>query len=121
MIILDKQVRIFMMDKDNKGNDLSALNSKAKKQLTKVFGGLTITKAAGTWIDAGKLYEDSSYIFSCSYSGKLTDEQASAVIEVVKAELNKGKQQAVSIMFYNKLLIVTKEDLKQLEKMLKNN
>lgn len=109
------------MDKDNKGNDLSDLNSQAKKLLTKVFGGLTITKAAGTWIDGGQLYEDSSYIFSCSYSGKLTDDQASAVIEVVKAELSKGKQQAVSIIFSSKLLIVTKEDIKQLEKMLKNN
>lgn len=72
-------------------------------------------------MDGSQLYEDSSYILSCCYSIKLTDDQASAVIEVVKAELSKGNQQAVSIMFSSKLLIVTKEELKQLEKMLKNN
>ena len=37
MIILDKQLSIFMMDKDNKGNDLGTLNRQAKTLLTKVL------------------------------------------------------------------------------------
>ena len=56
------------MKKDNNGHDLSEINSQAKKQLTEVFGGLTITDAKGLWINDNRLYVDESYIFNCNYS-----------------------------------------------------
>lgn len=118
MIILNNQLKIFMMQKDNDGRDLSDLNAKAKKQLTQAFNGLTITNAEGTWIDGDQLYIDKSYIYSCSYSGKLTATQTSAVIDVIKDELNKGKQQAVSIMLNGTLYILDAGDLDNFKEIL---
>ena len=106
------------MDKDNDGRDLSALNTKAKKLLTSAFGGLTVTKAEGLWFDDERLYVDESHIFTCNYSGKLYDTQRKAFIDVIKSELSKGRQQAVSIMIDDTMLILDGADLDELRDIL---
>ena len=111
MIILNHKLSIFMMKKDNNGNDLGEINSQAEKQLVKVFGGLTITNAKGFWIDDDRLYVDESYIFTCNYNRKLNNNQINAVIKVIKDELTKGKQQAVLVMLDNTLCILDGNDL----------
>ena len=118
MIILNHKLSIFMMKKDNNGYDLSEINNQAKEQLTKVFGGLTITNAKGLWIDGNKVYVDDSYIFSCNYSRKLNNSQVNVFINVVKDELSKGKQQTVSIMIDDTLYILDSSDLDELKDIL---
>lgn len=118
MIILNHKLSIFMMDKDNDGRDLSDLNTKAKKLLTSAFGGLTITKAEGLWFDDERLYTDESHIFTCNYSGKLYDTQKTAFLNVIKDELSKGRQAAVSIMLDDTLCILDGSDLDELKDIL---
>lgn len=115
MLILDKQVSIIMMKKDNSGKYLSKLNKDAKKILTAAFGGVTVSNGSGTWLDSGVLFEDRNYIFHCNYAGKLTDDQKAALVEVIKMEFLRGDQKAVSILFGSSLAILDRSDLKQLE------
>lgn len=115
MLMLNKQVSVIMMKKDNNGKYLSKLNEDAKKILTAAFGGVTISTGSGTWLDSGVLFEDKNYIFHCNYADKLTDQQKAALIEVIKMEFLRGDQKAVSIMFESSLTILDRGDLKQLE------
>lgn len=117
MIILDHKLSIYMMKKDNYGRDLSEINNQAKEILTSAFGGLTVTSAEGLWLD-DRLFVDENYIFTCNYSGKLYKGQISAVLEVIKAELSKGRQQAVSIMLDNTMYILEGRDLDDFKKIL---
>lgn len=115
MLMLNKQVSVIMMKKDNNGKYLSKLNKDAKKILTAAFGGVTISTGSGTWLDSGVLFEDKNYIFHCNYTDKLTDKQKAALIEVIKMEFLRGDQKAVSIMLGSSLAILDRGDLKQLE------
>lgn len=76
MLILDKSIKIILMDKDNNGKDLQSLNDKAMQELAGAFGGVTTTPAAGAWVDNGKTYIDQSHVYQCNFStldqGKLT-------------------------------------------------
>lgn len=114
MLILDKQVSILMMDEDNKKKSLSKLNTQAKKILTEAFGGVTVEKTSGTWVDKGVLYEDKSQKFSCNYAKKLTLDQLRAFMTVINLEFKKGKQHAVSIFVGSTLYIIEPDDLRSL-------
>ena len=118
MIILDHSVSIFMMKQDNEGHDLTTLNNKAKKLLTQVFGGLTITEATGTWDDGYRLYKDDSCIYTCNYSGKLNTAEVITIMKIIKDELTKGKQEAVSVMFNGTLYILDAGDLDSFKKII---
>lgn len=115
MLILDKQVSILMMNKDNKKNSLSKLNKQAKEILTEAFGGVTVEKTSGTWIDEGVLYKDESQKISCNYAKKLTLDQIRAFMTVINLEFKKGKQNAVSIFVGSTLYIVEPNDLRTME------
>lgn len=115
MLMLDKQVSIILMKKDNQGHYFSNLSKNAKRILTAAFGGVTISNGSGTWLDRGTLYEDKNYIYSCNYANSLTNEQKAALIEVIKMEFLEGEQEAVSLMFGTSLAILDRSDLKQLE------
>ena len=115
MLILDKQVSILMMNKDNQKNSLSKLNRQAKEILTKAFGGVTVEKTSGTWIDEGVLYKDESQKISCNYAEKLTLDQIRAFITVINLEFKKGKQNAVSIFVGSTLYIIEPNDLRTVE------
>lgn len=118
MLILDKQVSILMMKKDNNGRYLSSLNKQAKKILTEAFGGVTITSASGTWLNNKQLYEDSSYEFTCNYAKSLTMKQLKAFISVINLEFKKGGQLAVSVFVGSTLYIIEPGDLQALSHML---
>ena len=115
MLILDKQVSILMMNKDNQKNSLSKLNRQAKEILTKAFGGVTVEKTSGTWIDEGVLYKDESQKISCNYAEKLTLDQMRAFMTVINLEFKKGKQNAVSIFVGSTLYIIEPNDLRTVE------
>ena len=115
MLILDKQVSILMMNKDNQKNSLSKLNRQAKEILTKAFGGVTVEKTSGTWIDEGVLYKDESQKISCNYAKKLTLDQMRAFMTVINLEFKKGKQNAVSIFVGSTLYIIEPNDLRTVE------
>ena len=118
MMILNKQVSIILMKKDNNGKYLSALNKKAKIILSKGFGGVTITRGSGTWVDNNNLYEDKNYIYHMNYAGKFTNAQKSALIDVINMEFLEGKQLAVSVMFGTSLVILERSDLDKLDTVL---
>lgn len=115
MLILDKQVSILMMNKDNQKNSLSKLNRQAKEILTKAFGGVTVEKTSGTWIDEGVLYKDESQKISCNYAEKLTLDQMRAFMTVINLEFKKGKQNAVSVFVGSTLYIIEPNDLRTIE------
>lgn len=110
MIILDKSIKIILMDKDNNGKDLHALNNRAMQVLAGAFGGVTTTPAAGAWIDNGKTYIDKSHIYQCNFSA-LDAEKISAVIETVKMEFLDGGQFAVSVEIGGALIVIEKSEL----------
>lgn len=111
MMILDNSISILMMKEDNNGNNLAKLNEKAKKILTNTFGGMTVEKAAGTWLDNGILYQDQSYKFTCNFKGVLNAAQTQAIKQVLELEFKEGGQLAVSILRNSKLMIVEEKDL----------
>lgn len=115
MLILDKQVSVLMMKKDNDGRYLSKLNKKATSVLTEAFGGATIENTSGTWLNGSKLYTDRSYKITCNYAKKLTAKQLKALLTVIRMEFLQGRQQAVSVVSNGTLYILERSDLNQLE------
>ena len=115
MLILDKQVSVLMMKKDNNGRYLSKLNKKATSVLTEAFGGATIESTSGTWLNGSKLYTDRSYKVTCNYAKKLTDKQLKALLTVIRMEFLQGGQQAVSVVSNGTLYILERSDLNKLE------
>lgn len=109
MLLLEKNVKLIVMNKDNDGNDLSELNKKIIKLLTSTFGGTTVSKSYGTWEDNNKIYQDPNKVIQCNYH-HLDGNMVKNVYKAVLMELKQGKQEAVSLLINDKLAIIEPTD-----------
>lgn len=109
MLLLEKNVKLIVMNKDNEGNDLSELNEKIIKLLTNTFGGTTVSESFGTWEDNNKIYQDPNKVIQCNYH-HLNGNMVKNVYKAVQMELQQGKQEAVSLLVNDKLAIIEPTD-----------
>ena len=109
MLLLEKNVKLIVMNKDNDGNDLSKLNEKIIKLLTNTFGGTTVSESFGTWEDSEKLYQDPNKVIQCNYH-HLDNNMIKNVYKAIQMELKQGKQEAVSFLLNDKLAIIEPTD-----------
>ena len=109
MLLLEKNVKLIVMNKDNDGNDLSKLNEKIIKLLTNTFGGTTVSESFGTWEDNNKIYQDPNKVIQCNYH-QLNGNMIKNVFKAVQMELQQGKQEAVSLLVNDKLAIIEPTD-----------
>lgn len=109
MLLLEKNVKLIVMNKDNDGNDLSELNKKIIKLLTTTFGGTTVSESFGTWEDSEKLYQDPNKVIQCNYH-HLDKDMIKNVYKAIQMELKQGKQEAVSFLLNDKLAIIEPSD-----------
>lgn len=112
MLLLEKNVKLIIMNRDNDGNDLSELNHKIVELLTKSFGGTTVSATYGTWSDDSKTYEDPNKTVQCNYH-HLSEQNLQDLYQAVQLEFNEGKQEAVSLLVNDKLAIIEKSDTQQ--------
>lgn len=109
MLLLEKNVKLIIMNEDNNGKDLSKLNRQIIGLLTKSFGGTTVSATYGTWFDTSKIYEDPNKTIQCNYH-QLTTQNMKDLFQAVQLEFNEGRQEAVSLLVNNKLAIIEKTD-----------
>ena len=109
MLLLEKNVKLIVMNKDNDGKDLSELNKKIITLLTKTFGGATVSESFGTWEDREKLYQDPNKVIQCNYH-HLDGSMVKNIYEAIQMELKQGKQEAVSLLLNDKLAIIEPTD-----------
>lgn len=109
MLLLEKNAKLIVMNKDNEGNDLSKLNEKIIKLLTNTFGGTTVSESYGTWEDNNKIYQDPNKVIQCNYH-HLNDGMIENVFKAIQLELKQGKQEAVSLLLNDKLAIIEPSD-----------
>lgn len=109
MLLLEKNVKLIIMNKDNEGNDLSKLNNKIIKLLTSTFGGTTVSESFGTWEDNNKIYQDPNKVIQCNYH-HLDGNMIKNVFKAVQMELQQGNQEAVSLLVNDKLAIIEPTD-----------
>lgn len=109
MLLLEKNVKLIIMNKDNDGNDLSDLNQKIIRLLTNTFGGTTVSESFGTWEDNNKIYQDPNKVIQCNYH-HLDGNMIKNVFKAVQMELQQGKQEAVSLLVNDKLAIIEPSD-----------
>lgn len=109
MLLLEKNVKLIVMNKDNDGNDLSKLNKKIIKLLTNTFGGTTVSESFGTWEDNNQIYQDPNKVVQCNYH-HLDNSMIKNVYKAVQMELQQGKQEAVSLLVNDKLAIIEHTD-----------
>ena len=109
MLLLEKNVKLIVMNKDNDGNDLSELNKKIIKLLTNTFGGTTVSESFGTWEDNNKIYQDPNKVIQCNYH-HLDGNMIKNVFKAVQMELQQGNQEAVSLLINDKLAIIEPTD-----------
>lgn len=112
MLLLEKNVKLIIMNQDNDGNELSELNHKIIELLTKSFGGTTVSATYGTWSDDSKTYEDPNKTVQCNYH-HLSEQNMKDLFQAVQLEFNEGKQEAVSLLVNDKLAIIEKTDTQQ--------
>lgn len=109
MLLLEKNVKLIVMNKDNDGNDLTDLNNKIIKLLTNTFGGTTVSESFGTWEDNNKIYQDPNKVVQCNYH-HLDGNMIKNVYKAVQMELQQGNQEAVSLLVNDKLAIIEPSD-----------
>lgn len=109
MLLLEKNVKLIVMNQDNDGNDLTDLNNKIIKLLTNTFGGTTVSESFGTWEDNNKIYQDPNKVVQCNYH-HLNGNMIKNVYKAVQMELQQGKQEAVSLLVNDKLAIIESTD-----------
>ena len=109
MLLLEKNVKLIVMNKDNEGNDLSELNEKIIKLLTNTFGGATVSESFGTWEDNNEIYQDPNKVIQCNYH-HLNGNMVKNVFKAVQMELQQGHQEAVSLLVNDKLAIIEPTD-----------
>lgn len=109
MLLLEKNVKLIIMNQDNNGNDLSELNHKIVELLTKSFGGTTVSATYGTWSDNKQTYQDPNKTVQCNYH-HLSEQNMKDLFQAVQLEFNEGKQEAVSLLVNDKLAIIEKTD-----------
>lgn len=109
MLLLEKNVKLIVMNKDNDGNDLSKLNEKIIKLLTNTFGGTTVSESFGTWEDNNQIYQDPNKVVQCNYH-HLNGNMIKNVYKAVQMELQQGNQEAVSLLVNDKLAIIEPTD-----------
>lgn len=112
MLLLEKNVKLIIMNQDNDGKDLSNLNKKIVDLLTKSFGGTTVSSTYGTWSDNKQTYEDPNKTVQCNYH-QLTMQNMKDLFQAVQLEFNEGHQEAVSLLVNDKLAIIEKSDTQQ--------
>jgi hypothetical protein len=112
MLLLEKNVKLIIMNRDNDGKDLSNLNKKIVDLLTKSFGGTTVSSTYGTWSDNKQTYEDPNKTVQCNYH-QLTIQNMKDLFQAVQLEFNEGRQEAVSLLVNDKLAIIEKSDTQQ--------
>ena len=112
MLLLEKNVKLIIMNQDNDGKDLSNLNKKIVDLLTKSFGGTTVSATYGTWSDESKTYEDPNKTVQCNYH-HLSEQNMVDLYQAVQLELDEGRQEAVSLLVNDKLAIIEKSDSQQ--------
>ena len=112
MLLLEKNVKLIIMNRDNDGKDLSDLNKKIVDLLTKSFGGTTVSATYGTWSDESKTYEDPNKTVQCNYH-HLSEQNMVDLFRAVRLEFDEGRQEAVSLLVNDKLAIIEKSDSRQ--------
>ena len=112
MLLLEKNVKLIIMNQDNYGKDLSKLNQNIISLLTKSFGGTTVSATYGTWQDSTNTYEDPNKTIQCNYH-TLTIDNMRDIYKAIQLEFNEGKQEAVSLLVNDKLAIIEKTDTQQ--------
>ena len=112
MLLLEKNVKLIIMNQDNDGKDLSKLNQNIISLLTKSFGGTTVSATYGTWQDSTNTYEDPNKTIQCNYH-TLTIDNMRDIYKAIQLEFNEGKQEAVSLLVNDKLAIIEKTDTQQ--------
>lgn len=109
MLLLEKNIKLIVMNKDNNGKDLSELNHKIIKLLTTTFGGTTVSSTFGTWEDNTKLYQDPNKVIQCNYHS-LEKDMIKNIYKAIQLEMKEGQQEAVSLMVNDKLAIIEPTD-----------
>ena len=112
MLLLEKNVKLIIMNQDNDGKDLSNLNKKIVDLLTKSFGGTTVSSTYGTWSDNKQTYQDPNKTVQCNYH-HLSEQNMKDLFHAIQLEFNEGKQEAVSLIVNDKLAIIEKTDTQQ--------
>lgn len=112
MLLLEKNVKLIIMNQDNDGKDLSKLNQNIISLLTKSFGGTTVSATYGTWQDSTNTYEDPNKTIQCNYHN-LTKDNMQDIYKAIQLEFNEGGQEAVSLLVNDKLAIIEKTDTQQ--------
>lgn len=109
MLLLEKNVKLIIMNRDNNGNDLSKLNKNIIKLLTTTFGGTTVSESFGTWEDSNKMYKDPNKVVQCNYH-RLDNGMIKKIYQAIEMEMKEGKQEAVSLLVNDKLAIIEPAD-----------
>ena len=109
MIKLDKQVTVFVPEKDNEGNKLDF--TEQINGIIATVGGETVTPAQGYWVSNtdGSLMVDLMNLVSFNYqaeSGK-DSHMNDRIKEFIQAILAIGKQEGVSVKIDGTLYIVS--------------
>lgn len=112
MLLLEKNIKLIIMNQDNDGKDLSKLNKNIISLLTKSFGGTTVSATYGTWQDNTNTYEDPNKTIQCNYHS-LTMNNMQDIYKAIQLEFNEGGQEAVSLLVNDKLAIIEKTDTQQ--------
>lgn len=112
MLLLEKNVKLIIMNRDNDGKDLSELNRKIVDLLTKSFGGTTVSATYGTWSDSKRTYQDPNKTVQCNYH-HLSEQNMVDLFRAVRLEFDEGHQEAVSLLVNDKLAIIEKSDTQQ--------
>ena len=112
MLLLEKNVKLIIMNQDNNGKDLSELNRKIVDLLTKSFGGTTVSSTYGTWSDSERTYQDPNKTVQCNYH-HLSEQNMVDLFQAVQVEFDEGNQEAVSLLVNDKLAIIEKSDSQQ--------
>ena len=112
MLLLEKNVKLIIMNQDNNGKDLGNLNKKIVDLLTKSFGGTTVSSTYGTWSDSERTYQDPNKTVQCNYH-HLSEQNMVDLFQAVQLEFDEGSQEAVSLLVNDKLAIIEKSDSQQ--------
>lgn len=107
-----KIVKIYLMQEDNNGKSLKALNDCYISSFCKTFGGCTTYAASGFWYGDRELYKDKALvceIFVDTTSDKwLVDDKELKpfFIGIAKQYKRDAKQEAVSLVVDGEALII---------------
>lgn len=102
------KLTINLMNLDNDGKDLSAVNNHVKTYLCKNYGGYSAVPCEGGWVsDNGTLYKDKGEMVTVYVTGKVDRADAVAKMKYIARMYQlKAHQESVLITINDKALFI---------------